>query len=74
MEKLSYFSITHDLHIFFLSVSFLLPDKQSIPLLMDNDLASWDCHRTILVQLQVVFAKVNSVCSGLAAGQQKIQS
>lgn len=38
---------------------------------MDNDLASRDCHRTILYQLQVVFAKVNSVSSGAAAGPQK---
>lgn len=40
---------------------------------MDDDLVSRDCQRSILIQLQVVFAEVNSVSSALAAGPQKIQ-
>lgn len=38
---------------------------------MDNDLVSRDCQRSILIQLQVVFAEVNSVSSALAAGPEK---
>lgn len=61
------------IHGFWLSILFLLPDKERIPILVDDDLASWDCQRTTLLLLQVVFAEVNSVSSGRAAGPQKIQ-
>lgn len=48
-----------------------VPDSEGIPALMDNDLASGDGERSVLLLLQVMFSQIHPVSSATAARPQE---
>lgn len=51
-----------------------VPDSEGIPALMDNDLASADGKRSVLLLLQVMLSQKDSVSSATAAKPQERQN